>query len=103
MSYGFREKKGMHRDTNIGSTHIESRQGDWQDRGKENEVEEEGTHQRIMCRKQNERSSNKVEPQRAGGDLVKISDSWIRGNKDGGRWRGNKVVRSQREKRVVRS
>ena len=67
MSYGFREKKGMHRDTNIGCTHIESRQGDWQDRGKENEVEEEGTHQRIKCRKQNERSSSKVEPQRADG------------------------------------
>ena len=67
------------------------------DRGKENGVEEGGIHPRIMCRKQNERSSNKVEPQRVGGGLIKISDSWIRGNKDGGRRRRNKVVGSQWE------
>ena len=61
----------MHRDTNIGCSHIESRRGEWKDRGKENGVEEGGTHPRIMCRKQNERSSNKVGPQRAGGTKSK--------------------------------
>ena len=46
-------------------------------------------------RKPNERKINRVGITGLA-DQVEISDGWVRGNKGGGRWRGNKTVRSQR-------